>query len=92
MCAPSRGDRADRKPRKPKKGTGTTPREDEPAKESGTLVRVKGGGEFVSALRLRRGEKLDRLPRTVAELETDWIRWVESNYPGHDPGLPPFPQ
>ena len=57
----------------------------------GTVARDEVVSELEATIRLRPGEKANPLPKTVADLEKDWLRWVKAKYPGFKDGLPAYP-
>ncbi len=45
----------------------------------------------VAGVLVRPGEAVNPMPATLNELEADFVRWVQKNYPRYQPGLPRFP-
>ncbi len=56
-----------------------------------TVARGHADDGLLDILKIQKRETVRPLPRTVADLEKDWLRWARASYPAHDPGLPPYP-
>jgi hypothetical protein len=70
-----------------KKGA-SAPKKD-PPKAGAT---ASAADELAAILKLAKGEVAGPLPKTVALLEQDWLKWVKAKYPAYAPPLPPYPE
>ncbi len=79
--------------RKPAPKGGGKPKAEPEGDDGATKPRGEedDASDLAAVLRLRKGEAAGPLPKTVALLEQDWLRWVKAKYPGYDPRLPPCP-